>query len=688
MPKPDCPSPRRIQPRRTSPSGKPVRTTATALLGLLALALIGGPAGAAPSLDKEVADLVDRATYEVVVKKPDDKASGITYAKPLPWDLVPYARRTDDYLPLGTAFAIGPNTFVSAAHVMQIPGPTQWGEMYLRDRDDNIHAIDAVSKCAIRPDFVVFSLKEAPGGAHFEVNREPAKNERVFAVGNALGQGIVIREGRYTSRTPEDYQGAWEWLRFSAAASPGNSGGPLLDKHGRVLGVVERKSENENLNYALPISAVLDAEPGLARMEARMLYRIENMDRTLRNDLDLQLGLPLPLDRLREEMAAKVNTHGREAGERFFEKYREEIFPSGEGSTRILHNNYEATFPNLIGEGDDGNWSLFYPEKRKTAELGNNGYIRFGTMDKSMVLLVKKPDDLAMERFTHDSQKFMDLILQALPYKRTVGPEEVRITSLGEAERDFVHTDSFGRKWQARVWSVPHEDARLVAVSLPLPGGNATILKKARTRHTDGYIYDLKKLTDFLYISYYGTLEQWRGYLALDALLPEAFADIDIDIAYGERFRYASERLSVEYGPELMDLNEDSDLKVYFSYFREDGEVVWDVSEVLVGENKNTGVFFTAERRVRPAASMDDEAQESWAKVAEGRFPFNGDPFFNEDQTYIASVLDRGREPEELGRSEHLYTVLHAANGEKKDAVMEQRLQDFLKGLEVKEDPM
>jgi serine protease Do len=79
----------------------------------------------------------------------------------------------------------------------------------------------------------------------------------VLAVGNAFGEGVVIRDGLYTSATDEDQDGRWKWIRFSAAASPGNSGGPLLDGDGKVIGIVIGKSPNENLNYSLPIARVL-----------------------------------------------------------------------------------------------------------------------------------------------------------------------------------------------------------------------------------------------------------------------------------------------------------------------------------------------------------------------------------------------------------------------------------------------
>jgi serine protease Do len=38
--------------------------------------------------------------------------------KPLPLNLLPYYERNDAYRSVGTAFALGHNTFVTAAHVL------------------------------------------------------------------------------------------------------------------------------------------------------------------------------------------------------------------------------------------------------------------------------------------------------------------------------------------------------------------------------------------------------------------------------------------------------------------------------------------------------------------------------------------------------------------------------------------
>lgn len=51
-----------------------------------------------------------------------------------------------------------------------------------------------------------------------------------------------------------------------SGASPGNSGGPLCDGEGKVIGIVIGKSPNENLNYSPPIARVLDGEALKARV--------------------------------------------------------------------------------------------------------------------------------------------------------------------------------------------------------------------------------------------------------------------------------------------------------------------------------------------------------------------------------------------------------------------------------------
>lgn len=81
--------------------------------------------------------------------------------------------------------------------------------------------------------------------------------ERLFAVGASAGLQATVTDGVFTGfRRLEDLQG--ELIQFSAPVNPGNSGGPLVDESGKVVGVVSQKFVARN---GIPISGVGFAVP-------------------------------------------------------------------------------------------------------------------------------------------------------------------------------------------------------------------------------------------------------------------------------------------------------------------------------------------------------------------------------------------------------------------------------------------
>ena len=243
-------------------------------LAAISCILFSGRAFSQIGLSAEKIRLVSDSVFEVVYKK--QIKDSLTYEKPLSFDNIPYAERTDKYVSIGTAFAISGTEFITAAHVLSLQTETQVGNLFIRDRNKNVFELDTIEKYSNDRDFVCFTVKNRPAGSFLVLSGEknPQLNTAVYAVGNALGEGVIIRDGTLTSRTPEDENGRWEWLRFSAAASPGNSGGPLLNGQAEVLGVILRKSESENLNYALPASIIIEFQANRAEYHNRIKYSI------------------------------------------------------------------------------------------------------------------------------------------------------------------------------------------------------------------------------------------------------------------------------------------------------------------------------------------------------------------------------------------------------------------------------
>jgi hypothetical protein len=633
-------------------------------------------AQAEASLSEDVLKAVSGSVLEVVVPKPEQDS--LQYERPLPMDLLPYALRTDKYYSIGTAFSVGPTSFVSAAHVMLIGSGSQFREVYLRDVQGKVYPIDRVLKYSRNRDFIVFTLKGWQGGPGLSINTAPQLNQKVFAVGNALADGIVIRDGLYTSSTPEEEEGAWQWLRFSAAASPGNSGGPLLDKNGKVIGVVLRKSENENLNYALPINEVLKA-PDKAVLHFKLKYMLDNMDMTSVDTFHEEIPLPSTYGDLDRQATETVKGFSASLLKKLLTVNREKLFPNGSGSSLLLNKNYNAIFPHIIIKGEDGNWDAFMPKDTRKADLGNNGFLSYGGIGSTFYLYIHKPDEVPLKGFLGDSRLFMDLLLKGVYVYRQIGAEKIKIVSMGKAHDEYPFSDAYGRKWTIRTWKQEYNDRMLVVFSLPVPGGCVAMLRIDDTGSVyASHIPDLKTLADFAYLSYYGTFGEWKELIALKDLLPSAFSSIDLKIENDRTFSFMSRRFSASYGPELMHITDKSDLNVRFSYFLDKGKVVWDIDGIVIGDDKSNKISYSVFRNARPPRDLPDSFQSNWKDMEEQKFPFNRSAYYKDENTVINSVYRSG--------PELYYTVGYLANGKMEQDQIEKKLEGFLKNLKVHED--
>lgn len=75
--------------------------------------------------------------------------------------------------------------------------------------------------------------------------------EKVYAIGNSKGQGICMLDGIVSDR--ERFISGERYIMYSAPTVGGNSGGPLFNAHGEVIGMVTLGQKDGSLmNYAIP----------------------------------------------------------------------------------------------------------------------------------------------------------------------------------------------------------------------------------------------------------------------------------------------------------------------------------------------------------------------------------------------------------------------------------------------------
>jgi serine protease Do len=632
------------------------------------------------SLDSSVQKHLREATFEVVLGKPE--TDPLSYEKPLPLDLLPFAERTGKYRPIGTAFAIGHGRFVTAAHVIGAGCGSQFIPIALRDETGKIFFIDRVLKYSEAEDYVVFTLKDSPRVNALDAHDRPALNDPVFAVGNAYGEGIVIRDGLYTSDTPEEREGRWKWLRFSAAASPGNSGGPLVDKRGRVIGVVLRKSPNENLNVAVAIDQVLKGGEEWATFEGRFAYRFPTMRASDMAEMSERFSLPKPMD----EFCTAAQKATKDGMDKVHAQYQGQhaarMFPHGTDAQPLLYSLYVAAFPRAIEERTDGVWGVSDPKPQKS-QLDQNGYVETAPFPGGTLVRLRMPDDMKWADLYANSKLFMDLVLKGMPLRRSVGSDSVRITSLSTATLDSTYLDAYGRTWQVRSWLVPNNDSVVLSMALPTPQGYVAIVTQRPTVIQAVSLDDLRALTGFVYVSFAGTLKQWHDYLTTSMERPAILGSLDIQADYGKNFRYRSKRFNLVLPNTLQKIQPDTVLLLKFGYFDEGDTTVWDVGGVFLEDAEHKGNWIDVIRHRRPPAGLPESFAERWHTIETGAHPYTGTAYTTNGGMRI-DTIDNLKDVSQ-GHRAIAYSLTVSAEGTQDQPTMERALDALQSGITVLE---
>ncbi|MEM9452980.1 MAG: trypsin-like peptidase domain-containing protein [Myxococcota bacterium] len=92
--------------------------------------------------------------------------------------------------------------------------------------------------------------KDMPDAVVLGDSDDVVVGEPVIVIGNPIGLEHTMTDGMVSSRRV--YEGK-KYIQMSAPVSPGNSGGPVFNEYGDVVGVTVAKLWGENLNLAIPI---------------------------------------------------------------------------------------------------------------------------------------------------------------------------------------------------------------------------------------------------------------------------------------------------------------------------------------------------------------------------------------------------------------------------------------------------
>lgn len=161
----------------------------------------------------------------------------------------------------GTGFYIGPTLLVTAAHVVE-----GCGAVAMIDGT----ALEVLASDSSLDLAVLGGATDAGAWLKLSALEVPKLGEAVTALGypyyTSLDQGLTVTSGNVSALRGAD--GSSNRVMITAPVQPGNSGGPLLNKKGAVIGVVvsriddlavleETGSLPQNMNFAVPSGPLL-----------------------------------------------------------------------------------------------------------------------------------------------------------------------------------------------------------------------------------------------------------------------------------------------------------------------------------------------------------------------------------------------------------------------------------------------
>jgi serine protease Do len=111
----------------------------------------------------------------------------------------------------------------------------------------------------IRLDIALLKILPQTSFLEFTTSENVEIGEKVIAIGNPLGLSFSVSEGIVSAKDREGINGINAYIQTDAALNPGNSGGPLINTDGKVIGINNFKIQGDNLGFALQSEYIIQA---------------------------------------------------------------------------------------------------------------------------------------------------------------------------------------------------------------------------------------------------------------------------------------------------------------------------------------------------------------------------------------------------------------------------------------------
>jgi hypothetical protein len=632
--------------------------------------------GPGSGLSQAAFDLAQNAVFEVVQLKPVEDAT--VYEKELDWSTVPFSIRNDKYNSIGTAFAISGTELITAFHVINLGFESMvYNQYYIRSKAGEVFEVDQVVGGSNEKDFLIFTVKGKTFDTYFEFEKRFREGQQVFSVGNALGEGIVIRNGLVLGTTPEADSGRWNLLKTSADGNPGNSGGPLITSDGKVVALVTARQDN--ILYSLPSSVILDTSRTNLHYRLMLGYGHLILANRSTKIFETELPLPQPYAGIRDKLTAEYRTFYDATMSGLFKDAPEYL--TGNNNMWILNATITTVFPQIdFVDPNDDEWTLSNMNT-KSYNLADDGILQHAEISDWNFYKLKKPKSVSLAR-SYEPKYLMDTILQNIRMDRTLGNDRYRILSFGETKLLSNYTDPLGRTWQTAQWLIEFVDQVLVMYILPLPDGPAVITVRKSSSTRDVYEWDLRKICDHVWAAYNGTFAGWSEFLGTRHV-PGFLKNLNY------RWQESARQISFNTGDivftannGIYDWTNSSELFLGPSNYLLNGQIRFGIRRITLSMDSRQKEYISVVKRLKPDQRMPNNSQESWNDVYQGRFPFNGVPAISarDNEGAVGTVLPPPSQNPNLR-----YTLYLSMENPQNEDNVQRRFDAFKSGVVIRD---
>lgn len=159
---------------------------------------------------------------------------------------------TDNFISYGTGMVVGPHTIITNAHILnqsKKEGKSSCCAVFNNEKKINI----TLNEIDFDKDIAVFQSPVKFYNVIKFRKTEINTGEKCFTIGNAKGQGLCMFDGIIADK--ERIINGQLYIMFTAPVTNGNSGGPLLDSEGLLIGMVRMgRTDSTAMNYAIPLT--------------------------------------------------------------------------------------------------------------------------------------------------------------------------------------------------------------------------------------------------------------------------------------------------------------------------------------------------------------------------------------------------------------------------------------------------